>query len=283
MGLTALIILMILLVGGLLFIRRMKNRDNSMNRYRDYQARSEKKAPKIRRNRYHRTTVRHEPDMDEDLDEKLEVLVERVKEPELKKAAVIAEELSSPHPDDPDIVLGLKETEENRERPIPNEAQITLKPPPPPPPPVITFYVMAEEGRPFNGYELLQAILSVGARFGQHQIFHRHVERTGSGPVLFSIASAEKPGNFDLTEMGGFSTAGLSLFFCASDVDDPIEVYELMLQTSGQLIEDLGGNVLDEGHQLLTPTTVVNQRRALREYMQGQQVPDLFEIPAETN
>ena len=282
MGLAALLVIIALLAGGWLLLRRSKRREPT-NRYRNYQARAVKspKQPKMRRNRYHRA-ARREPDLEAKDSEEMIEIIEQVKAPKPQKAVQF--NVENTESDDPDVVLGLKEPprfiSEDRKKPIPNEAQITLKPPPPPPP-IITFYVMAEEEKPFSGYELLQAILSIGARFGEHQIFHRHQEKTGHGPVLFSIASAVKPGTFDLSKMGGFSTPGLSLFFCVGDVEDPVTVYELMLQTAGQLVEDLGGHVLDEYRQLLTPTKVVTQRHKLREYLQGQQIPDLFEETVE--
>lgn len=269
MAVTAIVIVFVVIALGYFLLRRAtKRRDHSVNRYRRYTtAPPANKKNKMRRNRYHKTS-RREPNL-----ASLEQENEKKTGPAKQKPKMRTREGS----DDPDIILGLKESLSlSREKPIPTEAQITLKPPPPPPP-IISFHLMAEKVKPFNGYELLQAILSVNMRYGRHQIFHRHEEKTGHGNILFSLASVVQPGTFDLSKMGGFSTPGLSLFFSAGNVRDPIAVYELMLQTAGQLMDDLGGHVLDENHQLLTPTTVVHQRRLLHEYIEGQQVPDFFE------
>lgn len=277
MSLFTTIFLVAFFVVGWLLLRRSKKHDNPSNRYRHYPSnRSTRDKPeKIRVNRYSKPS-RREPDLDHQKEQKDEP-PKTPKKPETKphvskefNALVNASE-------DPDVILGLKEPPTpDREKPIPNDAQITLKPPPPPPP-VMTLHVMAAQGQVYNGYELLQTILSAGLRFGQHQIFHRHETKTGHGQILFSLSSAVKPGTFDLETMGNFSTPGLSLFFVADQVDDPIAVYELMLQTAGQFIEDLNGKVLDEHRKPLTPARIVDHRQRLRRYIEAQHVPDLFE------
>lgn len=42
-------------------------------------------------------------------------------------------------------------------------------------------------------------------------IFHRYQQLSGNGPVLFSLASATKPGTFELSKIGGYACAGLTL------------------------------------------------------------------------
>src|SRR3990167_2480566 len=85
---------------------------------------------------------------------------------------------------------------------------------------VVAVYLMATEGGAYTGYELLQALLSAGLRYGKQNIFHRHAHKDGRGDVLFHCASAIPPGTFDLTQMGSFSCKGLCLFFEASSVDE---------------------------------------------------------------
>jgi cell division protein ZipA len=270
MAIAAVIIFVFALIGALMFVRRIKNQDTPTNRYRHYQAKSTSKSAKVKPNRYRQTSRRepelgyeHAPGVDEPSP------ATHAERPVVDVLAVES--------DDSDVVLGLRESPAlNREKPIPTEAQITLTPPPPPPP-LITFNIVADEPRSYMGYELLQAMLSAGMRYGQHNIFHRHEQKTGRGALLFSLASICKPGTFDLSKMGGFSTPGLSLFFTADKMNDPVAVYELMLKTAGQLVEDLGGHVLDEHKQLLTPATVVKQRQLLHQYLAAKQVPDLFE------
>src|SRR3990167_6942283 len=65
-------------------------------------------------------------------------------------------------------------------------------------PDYISLHVMAPREYPYNGYELLQALLTNGLRYGDRNIFHRHETKTGRGRVLFSLASVNKPGTFEL-------------------------------------------------------------------------------------
>lgn len=141
---------------------------------------------------------------------------------------------------------------------------------------IIMLYLMAPNGQPYNGYELLQALLSVGLRYGNMQIFHRYEQKTGRGDVLFSLASATKPGTFDLPKMGGFSCAGLALFLDINKVKDPRNAFDIMLETAGQLAEDLGGKVLDEQRQLLTKEKAVALIKMIRECQQEHKTADLF-------
>jgi cell division protein ZipA len=116
---------------------------------------------------------------------------------------------------------------------------------------LLMLYLMAPENQPYNGYELLQALLSAGLRYGKMQIFHRHEQKTGRGDILFSLASATSPGTFELPKMGGFSCTGLVLFFETAKVKDAKKAFEVMIDTVNQLAEDLGGDILDEAREPL--------------------------------
>ena len=112
---------------------------------------------------------------------------------------------------DADEVLGIK-TVASPEETEKAQNDTPSKPAAPEPTPVI-LYLMAPSNSTFGGYELLQALLSAGLRFGEQQVFHRHEHKDGRGKTLFHCASAESPGTFDLSKMGSFATRGLCLFF----------------------------------------------------------------------
>lgn len=147
---------------------------------------------------------------------------------------------------------------------------------PAPVPEAIVIYLRAPAEKQYCGYELLQALLTAGMRFGKMNIFHRHEKKTGVGPVLFSLASAESPGTFDLAKIGGFYSKALTLFLQPAEVADPAKAYEMMLDTADQLVEDLGGTVLDEKRALLKKEAVLSIHQKLRAYMQDKQSLDLF-------
>ncbi|EKD45209.1 MAG: cell division protein [uncultured bacterium] len=142
---------------------------------------------------------------------------------------------------------------------------------------VVVLYLMAPKGSEYAGYELLQALLSAGMRYGKQRIFNRHEHKDGRGDILFHCASAVAPGTFDLTKMGAFSCAGLCLFFTASSVEEPLSTFDCLLETIDQLIEDIGGQVLDEKRALFTKDRMVKYRQQIRAFENGKMTVDMFE------
>ena len=142
---------------------------------------------------------------------------------------------------------------------------------------LISLNLCAATDKPYAGYELLQALLSCGMRFGSMNIFHRHQKKTGAGPILFSLASCTQDGTFDLAQIGAFSCKGLVLFMKPKEVDNPTKVFELMLETADELISDLGGTVLNEKQQLLKKDDVVQCHQQLSTYENATKTSDLVE------
>ena len=121
---------------------------------------------------------------------------------------------------------------------------------------ILVVYLRSSPRRPYVGYELLQALLSAELRFGSMNIFHRYADLNRKETVLFSLASAQKPGTFDIHHMGAVSTQALSLFLKQTgNPEHDIRALDLMLETANQLIEDLGGELLDKRKQHFTPNT----------------------------
>jgi len=101
--------------------------------------------------------------------------------------------------------------------------------------------VMAKSGTRFVSYDLLQAISAAGLQFGEMNIFHYTFPEAAYGIKLFSLVSAEEPGDFNLDSMGEFSSGGLMLFMDAVGVPDPAQAFQIMLEKAAQLAEDLDG------------------------------------------
>jgi cell division protein ZipA len=141
---------------------------------------------------------------------------------------------------------------------------------------LVVFRLQAPENRPYSGYELLQSILANGFRYGKMNIFHRFENKTTKGEVLFSLASAVKPGTFDLPNMGGFSTSALTLFINFNAVSDPMKAFEMMLHAAGSLTDDIGGKVLDSSEELLTKEKVREICLMIYRYEQKTKNLDLF-------
>lgn len=174
--------------------------------------------------------------------------------------------------DDTDSVLGLEEVVKKEA-----EVKIAKKSHSDLPERIIVFHLCAEPGMRYEGYELLQALLTAGMRFGDMDIFHRHEKKTGEGSVLFSLASMTKPGTFDMSQMGAFSTQGLTLFLTVNaKLKDPIKAFQMLLNTIDQLVEDLGGKVFDESHQLLSKEKVMELFGEINEIVKDRRNTDLY-------
>lgn len=141
---------------------------------------------------------------------------------------------------------------------------------------LITITIMSQPDKSFAGYELLQALLSAGLRFGKMNIFHRHEQFNGSNCILFSLASGVKPGIFEMPKMGAFSSPALVLFMQISTQQDVLATFELMINTAQQIAEDLGGEVCDQQRQILTEEKIAEMKATIAEYEQSKDTSELF-------
>jgi len=140
----------------------------------------------------------------------------------------------------------------------------------------VAFHLIAENEYPYNGYELMQTMLSSGLRFGNKKIFHFHHRENISELVLFSVASINEPGTFDLASMGSYTCPGLTLFMVVEGHKAPVLAFDKLVQTVRQLHEDLGGELLDHKHEPLNMDKVAVLRKKLKAECQPHETSDMF-------
>jgi cell division protein ZipA len=132
---------------------------------------------------------------------------------------------------------------------------------------LIVMYVMAKSDAAFSGYDLYHVLTAAGLTYGEMKIFHRYAEKSErTHQVLFSVASAVKPGFISLEEIGGFSTKGLSLFMDFSKQKTASATFQLMLNAAKQLADELDGVLLDAHRQ---PWNLISEnacRRKIQQY-----------------
>jgi cell division protein ZipA len=131
---------------------------------------------------------------------------------------------------------------------------------------VLIINVMSRSDREFAGVDVLQALLSCGMRFGDMNIFHRHVDDRGTGPVLFSIANAVNPGTFDLNKINDFSTRGLCFFLTLPNVINNMQAFNKMLDVAQKLRSMLDGEMKDDNRSVMTAQTVEHYRQRIRDF-----------------
>ncbi len=131
---------------------------------------------------------------------------------------------------------------------------------------VVIVNVMAKPGNYFYGDELVPVLQHFGLRLGKMNIFHRHTEPDGTGPVMFSMANMVKPGTFSLNAIEEFATPGISFFVQLPNRHGNMKAFEQMLATANAVKQALDGVLKDERRSVLTRQTVEHCRQRIRDF-----------------
>ena len=133
-------------------------------------------------------------------------------------------------------------------------------------PEVLVVSVVMPQNQLISGAALLPSLLTLGMKYGEMGIFHRHQDNAGNGKVTFSLANMMNPGTFDLDNMESFATQGVSLFMTLPNVGDAFEVFEQMLSAAKQLASEFNGQVLDDKRSVMTKQTEQHYISNIREF-----------------
>ncbi|EEW05546.1 cell division protein ZipA [Vibrio mimicus] len=131
---------------------------------------------------------------------------------------------------------------------------------------VIVLNVHCSGSQPFIGTKLFDSMQQNGLLFGEMDIFHRHADLSGTGKILFSVANMMQPGTLMHDDPADFSTKGISFFMTLPCFGDPEQNFKLMLKTAQQIADDLGGHVLDDSRNLMTPNRLDIYRKQIQQF-----------------
>lgn len=133
-------------------------------------------------------------------------------------------------------------------------------------PEVLVLNVHCAGTEPFVGTRLFDSMQQNGLLYGEMNIFHRHADLSGTGKVLFSVANMMQPGTLEHDDPDTFTTKGISFFMTLPCFGDPEQNFKLMLKTAQQIADDMGGNVLDDGRNLMTPNRLEQYRQQIKHF-----------------
>ena len=159
--------------------------------------------------------------------------------------------------DQMDIDLDIQASERVTE---PKQAATQLEPQ------VIILSVVMPANQQMLGAVLLPSLLTLGLKYGEMNIFHRHEDNAGNGKVTFSLANIMNPGSFDLDSMEIFATRGVSLFMTLPNAGDAFYVIEQMLNAAKQLAQEFNAQVLDDKRNVMTKQTEQHYLSKIREF-----------------
>ncbi|QBY06259.1 cell division protein ZipA [Thalassotalea sp. HSM 43] len=131
---------------------------------------------------------------------------------------------------------------------------------------VLALSVVMPEQQAISGAALLPCFLTLGLKFGEMNIFHRHQDNAGNGKITFSVANMVNPGTFDLDNIEQFSTRGITMFMTLPNANDPQKVFKQMLSAAKQIADEFGGQVLDGQRSVMTRQTEQHYMSKIREF-----------------
>lgn len=130
---------------------------------------------------------------------------------------------------------------------------------------VLVLNVRANVDHPIGGAALLPMLLTLGFKFGEHDIFHRHVNTNGKGPILFSLTNMFKPGVFDIDNIENFTTQGVSLFMMLPIEGEAQQVFNMMHNAARKIAEEFDCRILDGNKVLLSKQSLQHYSERIRE------------------
>ena len=127
-------------------------------------------------------------------------------------------------------------------------------------PKLIEFRLMARDQHGFNGVHLLETFERVGLEYGSVKVFERVDQHR---LVHFAVASVIGNGTFPDANVAEFYCPGIVFFLQPREVEQPLLVFDDLIETIDILALELDGIVLDKQKQPVTADTIAQLRQSL--------------------
>lgn len=118
----------------------------------------------------------------------------------------------------------------------------------------------------FTGAMLIAALKANQFHYGEHKIFHRHVDDNPKASILFSIASLVEPGNFDYHQMLNKTYPGILLWMMLPVSIDAMQGFDKLLKSARQLASFLNGELCDTKRLVLTTEAIATIRERVHQF-----------------
>ncbi|KAB0464389.1 cell division protein ZipA [Vibrio kanaloae] len=132
---------------------------------------------------------------------------------------------------------------------------------------VIVLNVHCAGEVPFIGTELFRSMENNGLIYGEMSIYHCFAQPSDDPKVIFSVANMMQPGTLEHDDPADFTTKGISFFMTLPCYGQADQNFNVMLSAAQKIADDMGGNVLDESRNLMTPSRLSDYRKQIRDFM----------------
>ncbi len=131
---------------------------------------------------------------------------------------------------------------------------------------IIALSIIPKQQEGFMGAMLLSALKANQFYYGEHKIFHRHVDDSPKEEILFSIASLVEPGNFEYHQMFNKTFPGILLWMMLPVPQDAMQSFDKMLRSARQLATFLNGELCDTKRLTLTTEAIATMRERVHQF-----------------
>ena len=131
---------------------------------------------------------------------------------------------------------------------------------------VLMLFIDKSEGAEIDGAKLLPTLLTLGFKYGEMDLFHRHQDSSGKGEILFSLANMFNPGTFDIDNMEQLTTRGLTIFMTLPNASEPLQTFNMMHNAAKKIADEFGATVLDDKRNPLDVAIVRSYVEKIRKF-----------------